>query len=62
MSGTKTPAKKGAAPRKGGGGGGQPQAVPRRHAGEGGSGVANPAAAPSDMPRLLRHYRDEVRG
>ena len=62
MSGTKTPAKKGAAPRKGGGGGGQPQAVPRRHAAEAGSGVANPAAAPSEMPRLLRHYRDEVRG
>ncbi len=62
MSGTKTPpAKKGAATRKGGGGG-QPQPVPRKQAAEAGSGVANPAAAPAEMPRLQRRYLDEVRG
>ncbi len=68
MSGTKSPPpKKAAATRQGGktagkgGGGGPPQAVPRKQAAEAGSGVANPVAAPKEMPRLQRRYLDEVR-
>jgi len=66
MSGTKSPPpKKAAATRQGGkktGGSGPPQAVPRKQAAEAGSGVANPVAAPKEMPRLQKRYLDEVRG
>lgn len=72
MSGTKSPPpKRAAATRQGdkaggktagkGGGGGPPQAVPRKQAAEAGSGVANPVAAPKEMPRFQRRYLDEVR-
>src|SRR5579875_1147109 len=66
MSGTKSPPpKKAAATRQGGkktGGGGPPQAVPRKQAAEAGSGVANPVAAPKEMPRMQKRYLEEVRG
>ena len=70
MSGTKSPPpKRAAATRqgdKGGskktGGSGPPQAVPRKQAAEAGSGVANPIAAPKEMPRMQKRYLDEVRG
>ena len=68
MSGTKSPPpKKAAATRQGGktagkgGGGGPPQSVPRKQAAEAGSGVANPVAAPKEMPRLQQRYLQEVR-
>ena len=35
--------------------------VPRKQAAEAGSGVANPVAAPKEMPRFQRRYLDEVR-
>ena len=34
---------------------------PRKQAAEAGSGVANPVAAPKEMPRFQRRYLDEVR-
>ena len=72
MSGSKNqPQRKGAAPRGGGGGGNRGAGAPpsradqraeRQRAAQAASGGEAVKASPDEMPRLLKLYRDEVRG